>query len=239
MNEHTVNTLEEFHRVLDLYRKSTRFKFRGQADSDWELIPKAGRKNFSRTNDFNLFEQWKRRAVAYLDSNNKTEWELLAIAQHNGLPTRLLDWSHNPLVAAFFASSDSMNKDGVIYAYSPIEFLLNPPFGPFDLKEQKIKIGFIQPNSSSKRLINQFGYFTIHSNPKTPLTSNNKIGVLEKITIKAKVKKQLLFMLNQYGINNLSLFPDLEGLSNHLCWFSENQNYWDDKLIIEINKNSS
>ena len=48
--------------------------------------------------------------------------------------------------------------------------------------------------------------------------------------LQKEIKKDLMFMLNQYGINYLTLFPDLEGLSKHLGWFAENYNYWDNSF---------
>lgn len=234
MIEYKIQDINDLHNRFETYRKSSTYKFRGQSDSEWELLPKAGRKPFTNVDDFEIFSHWKRRAVAYIDTNNKTDWEMLAIAQHNGLPTRLLDWTHNPLVAAFFASIDNEVCDGAIYVYKPIKFLINETFSPFDLKKQGIKIGFLQPNSSSNRLINQFGYFSAHSNPKLALNEKTKTGVLEKIIIKKSLKKEIIFMLNHYGINYLTLFPDLEGLSKHLSWFTENYKYWKSTLEIEI-----
>ena len=58
------------------------------------------------------------------------------------------------------------------------------------------------------------------------MTVKNCVGKLEKIIIRKTIKKELLFNLNHYGINYLQIYPDLEGLSKHLCWFSENYDYW-------------
>lgn len=64
--------------------------FRGQADILWPLIPKAGRAEFRNDNDLGRFNAWRSRALAHglLPDN---DWECLAIAQHYGLATRLLD----------------------------------------------------------------------------------------------------------------------------------------------------
>ena len=225
MKEIIVKSLDDLHKRLDNYRKSSWFKFRGQSDVLWELIPKAGRPNYTRVNDFDIFRHWKRRAKALLEKENYTDWELLAIAQHTGLPTRLLDWTHNPLVAAFFATDENFEKDGAIYVYKPEKTVSHESINPFELS--KTKIGFYQPTIPSNRIANQFSYFTIHRDPTMPLNDKTKDGLLETLIIKSEIKIELLFMLNQYGINNLTLFPDLEGLSKHLSWWAENYKYWD------------
>ena len=230
MKEIELKKIEDFHKYLEKYRKITWFKFRGQSDSSWKLIPKAGREPYTNVTDISLFSHWKRRAIAHLEKEQYSEWELLAIAQHTGLPTRLLDWTHNPLVAAFFATSENYDVDGAIYIYNPDSIINHEIAEPFDYDEKEKKVKFHLPNSSSSRIINQLGYFSVHGNPKLALNDKTKEGTLEKIIIKKEIKKDLMFMLNQYGINYLTLFPDLEGLSKHLGWFAENYNYWDNSF---------
>lgn len=233
MIEYEIKDVNDLHQHFEKYRKKSNFKFRGQSNIEWELIPKAGRKPYNNLKDINIYSQWKRRAIAYVDIANKTDWELLAIAQHNGLPTRFLDWTHNPLVATFFSSIENEDYDGVVYAYSPTSFLKNEIYSPFELDKQGIKIGFLQPNSSSDRLINQSGYFSVHNDPELALNEKTKTGRLERIIIKKSLKKEIIFMLNQYGVNYLTLFPDLEGLTKHLSWFTENYNYWNSSTLDE------
>ena len=109
-----LKSVKHWHDLLEKYRSNV-FKYRGQSDKDWKLIPKAGREIISKSNDETIFIQWKRRAKFYLKNQNLNDWELLSIAQHTGLPTRLLDWSHSPLVALFFCCSENLEKDGAVF----------------------------------------------------------------------------------------------------------------------------
>ena len=118
-----LKSVDEIHQILKEYRNSSSKKYRGQSNSKWSLIPKAGREIYSETEDEEIFRHWKRRAQLYLSRQNYTEWELLSIAQHTGLPTRLLDWSHNPLVAFFFATLENFDEDGAVFIISPSKFV--------------------------------------------------------------------------------------------------------------------
>src|SRR5262249_39321139 len=106
-------------RFAELHERLSRFGegwiFRGHADANWELKPKAGRPPFLGR-EKELFDAWKRRAIEHLPSHVTSIWDLLAIAQHHGLATRLLDWTTNLLNAAYFAVREHRPGPAVIHA---------------------------------------------------------------------------------------------------------------------------
>lgn len=227
MKEIKLKSIKHWHELMENYRLNY-YKFRGQSDVDWKLIPKAGRPEYSSQNDKIIFKQWKRRAKFYLKQNGLDNWEMLSIAQHTGLPTRFLDWSQSPMVALFFCCFENIEKDGAVFAFPPHNYVDTENKNPF---EQKTDVVFYQPITANERLANQFGYFSVHKNPNKEFKMSSKLGDLEKIIIPANLKEDLILMLNQYGINFLTLFPDLEGLSRHLSWFYQLKNV--QKSILE------
>jgi len=227
-----VDCVDDFFKQIEKYQKDTWWKFRGQADSDWNLIPKAGRDNHGKYKDEDMFNAWKRRAKSLIDKNYNSDWDYLAIAQHTGLPTRLLDWSHNPLIAAFFACNECNEKDGALFAFHSDNKLIKiDEYSPFEIAT----VGLFRPDVSHLRLGNQIGYFTIHGKPNRCFNEKNCGGQLEKIIINKSIKEEIIFKLNHFGINYLHIFPDLEGLSRHLCWFSEKYDYWVGHNIDDLN----
>jgi hypothetical protein len=65
-----------------------------------------------------LFAEFRRRSAAYLDATNRDDWDMLAIAQHHGTATRLLDWTDNPLVALWFAVREgTQQSDSVVWCF--------------------------------------------------------------------------------------------------------------------------
>ena len=83
-------------------------------DASWSLETSLDRLPKQQTTDIRLVERSLVRSFRkYANAGSfdeKSEWYVLAVAQHNGLPTRCLDWTTSPLVAAHFACGDESHK---------------------------------------------------------------------------------------------------------------------------------
>lgn len=216
-------SLEDFHLLFRGFRSHDGIGhwFRGQSDSSWPLLPKAGRDEFYLPNnrDLGRFRDWCNHAMAYSPLQT-SKIENLAIAQHYGLATRLLDWTMNPLVAAFFCCSENKNTEGTIYVLEPPDKFIIEKFN-FDYLENYNGVLSYIPNSISPRILNQKGLFTVHCDAKCEIEITESIlgngePSLSKILIESEFKSEVLQMIDDYGINQLLLFPDLDGLSCHM-----------------------
>jgi len=122
MKETEIRNFTEFHEIIEDYDARTVI-YRGMKSVNFPLIPKIGRivppPSFRsrKANEQEILRLFKEQALLYLDFIPTTDWDWLAIGQQSGLPTRLLDWTANPLVACFFAVDEQSEENSVIYAY--------------------------------------------------------------------------------------------------------------------------
>jgi hypothetical protein len=223
MTEKSIDNFEELHQAFSEYRADKSWIFRGQSNCEWNLLPKVGRPPYIGVDEKLVFNSWKRAALEYVKSIPVSDWEWLAIAQHHGLATRLLDWTTNPVNACYFAVRESYPGDAIVYATTFNSKLPDNPAGPYEFKDLSI----FRPHRVVPRITRQGGLFTIHPVPTIALNKDTE-GVVEmhRIVISERYREQLHSELSFYGTNAATLFPDLDGLSEFVNWTIEKKEYW-------------
>jgi hypothetical protein len=204
------------------------FIFRGQS-VDRPLLPKLGRvvPKGNRANIEQLmFKEFQRTSIALSDLRPQSDWDFLSLAQHHGLPTRLLDWTYSALAALFFAVAHPTEglepDDAVVWLLktNKEDFIDETTREkPFDKGGTRI----FRPKLITRRIAVQGGVFTVHrlSDDDTfvPVDNNKSFkSRLVKFAIPAANFSHILQHLDGCGVNRFTLFPDLDGLCDHLAW---------------------
>src|SRR5260370_26257000 len=175
-----------------------RWIFRGHSDSRYRLIPSVGRAaHVSKSRDKyerSLFDIFCREALGYLSATPKNEWEWLSFAQHHGLPTRLLDWTANPLAALYFAVSENPSADGTLLALRAITKASEDvrQSSPFSIT-QPVKYF---PNVVTPRISAQEALFVVCSSVEVPLDEVLRDDwTIEEYVVPSANKRELRYEL--------------------------------------------
>ncbi len=197
--DYTPADWDDLHRKLfqdsfdgEIGRYRSPYVFRGLPDSRYELLTSLMRLNGNYASlEKPIIRNFKKYADATI-SRAEPNWNWLSIAQHHGLPTRLLDWTYSPYVALHFATEDihRYDADGVLWCVrfidsrkylpsalkrqydrekivgSSVEVLnkVCPDFDSFEaMKEDEDFVAFFEPPSIDSRIINQYALFSVLS----------------------------------------------------------------------------
>jgi len=230
--------IKDWKELADLAyaHKHEHWIYRGVQRQDHELIPSIGRKDaraqalglkYSLKLERLLLSEFQKQArpLAPIDPQGPLEW--MALGQHHGLMTRLLDWTESLYVAAFFATEKGVTFERTVSAhgsrlikedkpvYPAIYGVRDLPFAsdqndPFEIT----RVMAYRPAHISPRIAPQLAAFTIHPNPARPYKGRNVV----RWTLEIGGTIDMREALDAIGISRASLFPGIDGMANSLNW---------------------
>jgi hypothetical protein len=245
MKEVRVTTWADF---MSLSAELDGWAFRGQQDARWPLLSSLARYLHAYIPDRASWRQREERAIRifrrkahnFLGDPSVLDNALrcLALMQHHGAPTRLLDFTKSPFVAGFFAL-ERATDDAAVYALNTprlwgavprgqpdmdrnsIDPRLPENFGRVFLPNTNAIIWTGEPTEMDRRLVAQSGTLVVPGMLDKPLDGilqhyEGRDTLLTKIVLPLSVREEAMKALYRMNITNATLFPDLDGLARSI-----------------------
>lgn len=219
--------------------------FRGEVSAQWPLMTSLARRLQNYCPDRALWPLresralriFRRKAHNYLSDNSALADDLrcLALMQHHGASTRLLDFTKSPYVAAFFALENAVDDAAVYALNTPLLWSATPRFdatltreridpriaGNYEryfLNNDQPVIWFGEPSEMDRRLVAQSGLFVMPGQLDRPLAEiledyEQGTPLLVKYVLPFKLRAEAMDALYRMNVTSATLFPDLEGLA--------------------------
>jgi hypothetical protein len=242
--------LERWEDFVTQTQRQDAWAFRGEVSAQWPLVTSLARRLQTYCEDRSLWplreeralRVFRRKAHIYLADRSVIEDDLrcLALMQHHGAPTRLLDFTKSPYVAAFFALQDAVT-DAAVYALNTPALWAAAPRAHPTLTRETIDPGtpghyeryflsntlpvvwFGEPSEMDRRLVAQSGLFVVPGQLDRPLDEilagySATEPLLVKYVLPMEMRAQAMHALYRMNVTNASLFPDLEGLARSTAY---------------------
>ena len=244
-----VDALYEGSWSEDLRRFRSPFAFRGlsrvQHTLSSSLVRLADGREDGRRVELALLRNFRKYAHEEARGTDSI-WAWLALGQHRGLPTRLLDWTYSPLVALHFATEDpaDFGQDGVVWCVNFVKANTRLPrrlkrilaqegsdtftvemlsafktLRAFDALSREPFVVFLEPPAIDRRILNQLALFSLMSSPTATLDDwvEQHPDLCRRVIVPASLKWEIRDKLDQANVNERVLFPGLDGLSRWLA----------------------
>lgn len=226
MEINSIDEFDEWH--TSLKRTTTHILFRGQSQS-WPLLPSICRetnRNILLEQEKNLLSEFKVLAKDCLHQIPQNDWDWLVVAQHHGLPTRLLDWTSSPYAALWFAveKASKGKLEPEVWVMSPLEkdYIDSDELQaaqPFSGTRTKLfETSFKIPRVKAQR--GCFALMKYLNNTKegfVPLESNKYLKKrLQRVKINPTRAKSLLHALESKGFTHNKMYPNIDDVAKQV-----------------------
>lgn len=226
-----IATIAEFVEHIEEHCDGDYFLFRGQPQQEEKrsLRPPIGRPKFAARRNLvrderEMLEEFMAQSVPLLSFTPASPLEWLAVAQHHGMSTRLLDWTTNPLAALWFAirSSATDGKDAEVHYFESEE----RDWVSAEAKGSPLTVSrclVYRPPHISARIVRQSGWFTVH-----PMNAEGAFVSLDEdrdfkdrlrcLRIRKSAFREMRYALDRYGAHEAAFMPDLPGTAAYIDW---------------------
>ncbi len=250
IESHNISSVYDLKEILQPhYSYNMNQVYRGHSDINHKLLPGLFRRkgipwetNTWELLESNLINGFRRQGLPHLKTPLESYIDYICMAQHHGLPTRLLDWSESPLVALFFAVENLGKKsDGVVWEMSSSSKHFGYGKDYSDLKSINDN-AILMPLHVTTRISSQRGCFSFHHMPlnrQSFVSLEDKFlsgyaGIrLRKFIIPQESRAKIKIELDTLQYNHFTLFPDLDGLSKKLIWEMDRMNIMERSWSID------
>jgi hypothetical protein len=243
--------VNEWAEFVAMTERQDGWAFRGVPDAGWTLLSSLSRRlqaycpddpSLWPMREERALRVFRRKAHIYVDDASTLDDALrcMALMQHHGAPTRLLDFTKSPFVAAFFAL-ELATDDAAVYALNTpalwsaaplfdaslnrdrIDPRIGDNFERFFLHNNQALLWCGEPAELDRRLVAQSGLFVMPGLLDRPLEAilqaypaQDNEPLLVKYVISQSIRQTAMNALYRMNITHSSLFPDLEGLAKSM-----------------------